>query len=249
MSFDRPDEWFRTLSSGGELPPCALRGLQEDGFTIIAGPIGPEKLAQLSAAYDRAIASADPDEVREGSTTTRVHDFVNRGEEFDELYVHGPILDACCRILGRPFRLSSMLARTVRSRSTAQTLHVDFEHDTNGPTMVGFIFMVDAFDENNGATRFVPGSHKYPKGPDFRPADSTTDHRNSVVACGPAGTFIIYDGAVWHGHSANQTDRPRRSIQGAFVRREAGSDESPRWRMHPATLARISPLARYLLEI
>jgi hypothetical protein len=41
-------------------------------------------------AYDRAMAEADPADRREGRTTIRVHDFVNRGAEFDPLYIHAP---------------------------------------------------------------------------------------------------------------------------------------------------------------
>jgi ectoine hydroxylase-related dioxygenase (phytanoyl-CoA dioxygenase family) len=61
--------------------------------------------------------------------------------------------------------------------------------------------------------------------------------------------MIIYNGSVWHGHGANLTDKPRRSIQGAFIRREAPSGEDLPARMKAETLTRISPLAKYLLNI
>jgi ectoine hydroxylase-related dioxygenase (phytanoyl-CoA dioxygenase family) len=50
------------------------------------------------------------------------------------------------------------IPRTLRPSLPAQNLHVDFERDGRGWTMVGFIFMVDEFRNDNGATRFVPGS-------------------------------------------------------------------------------------------
>ena len=139
--------------TGTELPGSARRELDEHGFTIIPGPVRSEDLAHLSAAYDEAIVTAVPGDVKIASSTTRVRDFVNRGPEFDGLYLHPPILEACGRILNEPFRLSTMHARTLRPDLPAQDLHVDFARDSHGWTMVGFIFMVDGFQNDNGATR------------------------------------------------------------------------------------------------
>jgi ectoine hydroxylase-related dioxygenase (phytanoyl-CoA dioxygenase family) len=105
--------------------------------------------------------------------------------------------------------------------------------------MLGFIVMVDEFRTDNGATRFVPGSQNAVQ----RPPSS-----ESVAACGPVGSIIVYNGSVWHGHGANGTDLPRRSIQGAYIRRNAvGFNLAAR--MRPDTLRRIGPVARYLLAV
>ena len=70
-----------------------------------------------------------------------------------------------------------------------------------------------------------------------------------VLACGPAGSAIVYNGSVWHGHSANQTAEPRRSIQGAYVRRTAEPRFNQVARIRQETLRRISPLAKYVLAV
>ncbi|MBI4904831.1 MAG: hypothetical protein HY820_14415 [Acidobacteria bacterium] len=69
--------------------------LHEDGFAVIPGPVPAHDLPSLCAAYDRAMSEADAADVGHGSTTTRVHDFVNRGAEFDPVYVFPPLLEAC----------------------------------------------------------------------------------------------------------------------------------------------------------
>jgi ectoine hydroxylase-related dioxygenase (phytanoyl-CoA dioxygenase family) len=177
------------------------------------------------------------------------HGFVNRGPEFNALYVYQPVLEACCRTIGQPFKLSSLLARTVRPRSQAQALHADYERDADGWPMVGFILMVDEFRGDNGATRFVPGSHEWAIVPDGLMNDPQADYEGQVVACGSAVSVIVYNGSVWHGHTANSSGEPCRSIQGAYIRREARSGGDLPARMRPATLARISPLAKYLLAV
>jgi ectoine hydroxylase-related dioxygenase (phytanoyl-CoA dioxygenase family) len=70
-----------------------------------------------------------------------------------------------------------------------------------------------------------------------------------VQAHGAAGSLLIFNGSTWHGHSANTSGRPRRSIQGAFIPREgrAGTDFAAR--MQPRTRARLSPLARQVLAL
>ena len=110
-------DWFSIISTGGGLPAGAARDLRDVGFAVIPGPTAPDGSARLAAAYDPAVASASPDDVGAGRTTTRVHDFVNRGSEFDELCVYRPVLEACCRTIRQPFKLSTMLARTVRPRT------------------------------------------------------------------------------------------------------------------------------------
>ena len=239
-----------TIMDGFELSAGASRELDEAGFTIIPGPVASQDLAQLSAAYDAVISNADPDDVKVGSSTTRVRDFVNRGPVFDGLYLHPPVLKACCRIINEPFRLSTLHARTLRPGLPAQNLHVDFERDAHGWTMVGFIFMVDEFRSDNGATRFLPGSHLWSEvPPEFALGEFKADYPGQVLACGPAGSMIVFNGSVWHGHTLNRGSQPRRSIQGAYIRRGAGSGENLPARMIPETLSRIGPLAKYLLAV
>lgn len=240
-------DWFKELGSGCELPAGAVRKLLDSGFVVIPGPVGGRRLGQLGRAYESAVAGADPADVSVGSTTTRVHGLINGGPEFDELYVYRPVLEACCRVIGRPFRLSALLARTVRPHSPAQPLHVDFKADADGWPMVGFIIMVDDFRRDNGATRFVPGSHKRPALPGEVMEGSASDRGCQVLACGASGSVIIYNGSVWHGHTANRSGEPRRSIQGAYIRRDEKPEVNQSPRMLPQTRARIGPLAEYLL--
>lgn len=245
----KSDEWFGAIASDFELPREAAEELGDTGFVVIRGAVAPAKLARLAAAYDAGVAGADPADLSIGSTTTRVHDFVNRGPDFDGLYVYAPILGACCSVIGQPFKLSAMLARTVHPYAPAQALHVDYRRQGEGWPMVGFIIMVDEFRSDNGATRFVPGSHKWPTFPGDAMMDPAAAHKQQVVACGPAGSTIVYNGSVWHGHSANQTGEPRRSIQGAYIRRDAEPAINQAARIRQETFGRISPLAKYLLAV
>ena len=228
------------------LSASARRQLLDAGFVVVPGPVQAARLPELSASYDVAVRSADPSDVKVGSTTTRVSDFVNRGPVFDELYVYPPLLDAAAQVIDAPFKLSTIHARTVRPGVAAQALHVDFARDSVGWPMVGFILMVDDFRTDNGATRFLPGSHHSTESPVV--AGQTPAHEYEL-ACGPAGSMILFNGSIWHGHGPHCAPEPRRSIQGAYIRRDAVSGANLPAHMTPETLARISPLAKYLLAL
>ena len=234
------NDWFETISATTQLSSEAVRTLQNNGFMILPSPVPAAKLPELARSYDEAVFGATADDIKVGSTTTRVRDFVNRGAEFDNLYLYPPVLQACCRVIKQPFKLSTLHARTLRPQTPAQRLHVDFPNDAQGWPMIGFILMVDEFTPQNGATCFLPGSQGLKAPPTAF---------GLVPACGLAGSMIVFNGSVWHGHGPNNTDTPRRSLQGAYIRRTEVSGESLPTRMQGETLGRMSSLAKYLLAL
>lgn len=225
----------------------AAAELQERGFVVIPGPVPPVGIARLAGAYDAVMASATGDDIKVGSTTTRVSDFVNRGAEFDDLYIFPPLLDVCRDVIGPTFRLSSLLARTLRPHEPAQGLHVDVDRDSADWPLVGFILMVDEFRPDNGATCFIPGSHRWPNSPASSTTGGYTERDGPVLACGHAGSLVVFHGSTWHGHTANTSNRPRRSIQGFFIPRDGRAGTDFATGMSPETRARLSLLAHELL--
>src|SRR5580765_1324300 len=202
-------DWFETLAARSELSAEAASELHQRGFIVLPGLVPPERMELLTDAYTAAMSSASGPDVRVGSTSTRVSDFVNRGADFDALYIFPALLDACCRVIGRPFKLSSLQARTLRPHAPAQELHVDVQRESADWPLLGFILMIDEFRQENGATRLVPGSHQWSSAPEGSIADLRADRAGQVLARGPAGSLLVFDGSTWHGHAANTSDAPR----------------------------------------
>ena len=240
-------DWFQAIGSDCVMPPEAAYRYSESGFVVMPGPYMGSTINPIATAYDRALLTANSDDVAVGSTSMRLHDLVNRGAEFDSLYLYGPLLAGCHRAISRPFRLSSMLARTVLPKSRAQALHVDVKRGNVDATAVGFIIMIDEFTPDNGATRFVPGSHRWIDKRCEDLPDPAADYPGQELALGPAGSIVIYDAAVWHGHTSNRRNEPRRSIQGMFSPREGEIRNSRTIHMLPETLDRIGDLAKYIV--
>lgn len=242
-------DWFTTLAAGNELPVHAASELEERGFVVLPGMVPPDSMERLATAYTEAVTSAATDDIRVGSTSTKVSDFVNRGPAFDHLYVLPPLLEACWQVIGEPFKLSSFHARTLRPGSSAQELHVDVPRDSADWPLLGFILMVDDFQSANGATRFVPGSHRWSGTPEDTMSDVRAAHDAEVLACGIAGSLLVFNGSVWHGHTANTSNAPRRSIQGAFIPRGGRAATDFAARMQPGTRTRLSSRAHTVLAL
>jgi Phytanoyl-CoA dioxygenase (PhyH) len=118
-------------------------------------------------------------------------------EPFYRIYLYPPMLSAASERIGGPMKLSSFCARTLLPYVAPDLPNQDVAPGADGYPLVGFIFMVDEFRFENGATRFIAGSQDGPR----PPADAL-----ACDACGPAGSMLIFYGTTWHGHGANRTD-------------------------------------------
>jgi hypothetical protein len=243
------NDWFEAISATCELPGEAAYELHHRGFTVLPGAVAHENVGRLTAAYDAAVSSATDTDIKVGSTSTRVNDFVNRGQDFDAFYVFPPLLKACHQVVGRPFKLSSFHARTLHRHCRSGELHTDVQRNSVDWPLLSFIYMVDEFRPGNGATRFVPESHHWVCALKDRVSDLRANYDGHVLACGPPGSLLIFNGSVWHDHSANTSGKLRRSLQGAFVPRDGHAGTNFAIRMQPETHARLSPLAQYLLAV
>jgi ectoine hydroxylase-related dioxygenase (phytanoyl-CoA dioxygenase family) len=126
---------------------------------------------------------------------------------------------------------------------------VDLSRTSEDAPLFGFILAVDAFRNENGATRFVPGSHQWPDVPTDRLPGLRAEYPGEILALGDPGTMILFNAAIRHGHTANVTERPRRSIQGYFVKRSAAQAFCFRSRLAEHVQARMSSRARHLLAL
>jgi ectoine hydroxylase-related dioxygenase (phytanoyl-CoA dioxygenase family) len=115
------------------------------------------------------------------------------------------ILDVLDRVLV-DYQLSAPTGIEIGPGEVAQPLHPD---DALYPIprphqelVVNVMWPLEDFTAANGATRVVPGSHRWV---DETPGPDTP----TVPVEMPAGSALIYLGSLWHGGGANTTDRPR----------------------------------------
>lgn len=147
-----------------------------------------------------------------GAGTRRTGLVIGRSPTFREhLALHPSVMAAGDHVLGHAQAWNLSFAHyfeLFRSEST-QLLHRDtwkygapplgIEVDLNA------LWAVSDFTETNGATRVVPGSHRWE--PDRRPKPG-----DDVPVVTPRGSVFFYTGLVFHGGGTNITDDARLAV-------------------------------------
>lgn len=181
----------------------------------------------------------------------RLADLVNKGPVFDPLYTHPRLLAAITQVLGAEIQLSSLNYRAARPGEGHQKLHVDWKEAVQPGdfTVCNSIWLLDDFSAANGATRLVPGSHRWGRMPEEVMDDPRLPHPEEVILEAPAGTVVVFNSHLWHGGTTNRTALPRRAIHSYFSRRDQPQQTPQQELFRPATRERLSAGARWLLNV
>jgi ectoine hydroxylase-related dioxygenase (phytanoyl-CoA dioxygenase family) len=130
---------------------------------------------------------------------------VNRHPFFRDILEHELPLQITKELLGpqtlnESYLVHSYGANVTRPGSAQQAIHRDRSGNvplSAGAAQTRFIWCLDDFVAENGATRVVPGSHR-----DTEPQSWTVQYE-SAPAEAPAGSVLIYTDLLLHGTGAN----------------------------------------------
>jgi ectoine hydroxylase-related dioxygenase (phytanoyl-CoA dioxygenase family) len=194
-------------SSGGA--EVAQR-LLEDGYVVVADLLSPEEVAAARADLSRVLrATPTGRNDFEGRATQRVYALFAKTRTFDAAATGPLLLDVLDRVLGH-YQLSAPVGIRIGPGETAQVLHRDdsvYPLPRPGPpVVVNTMWPLDEFTARNGATRFIPGSHRW--APDRTPAPEDPVQ----TALLEPGSALFYLGSLWHGGGANRADEPRLGV-------------------------------------
>jgi hypothetical protein len=227
------------LDRAGYAPlPGVLTGAQLEAIRT--------RLAELLAAEgDRAGL-----EVHQEAGTDRLADLVNKGQMFWPAFTDPRVLACMAHVLG-DFKLSSLNFRAALPGQGHQNLHTDWGGpvEPGGYQVCNSIWLLDDFTASNGATRVVPGSHRFGTVPRLALPDPAAPHPDEVLVTGPAGTVVIFNSHLWHGGTRNRSERQRRALHSYFTRRGNGQQLDQKKYVRPETLADLSPAARFILDV
>ncbi|MFN0110156.1 MAG: phytanoyl-CoA dioxygenase family protein [Blastocatellia bacterium] len=243
------------MTTNFELTESERRQLDEEGFLVLENFASAELLAALRRRIAELFVEQGDQagsEFKQEPDTDRLANLVNHGEVFERA-ISEPKLLACVRqTLGDEFKLSSLNARSTRpNTSTAQPLHCDTGAlpDELGNTVCNVIWMLDDFTEENGATRFVPGTHRAGKLPQDVLADPVAPHPDERLVLGKAGTVVVMNTHLWHGGTANRTDKPRLALHSFYCRRDQPQQQYQKRLLSEEMQQRLSEDLRWLLAL
>jgi ectoine hydroxylase-related dioxygenase (phytanoyl-CoA dioxygenase family) len=193
--------------------------LEEYGFVVIRNLIPTETADQMARRLiDLMNAHADA-----GATRQNLRGVFNYDDQdtFVPLVTNPVYLELAEHLLGPGFQMAEVGSVWVKPGAAAQALHADVPvgwfADSGLPIpdacfLVNCIWMLTDFTRENGATLLLPCSHHSRRVP--RPE---VNYKHLVAAEGPAGSIVIFHGAIWHGAGANVTrDEQRVGISSGF---------------------------------
>jgi ectoine hydroxylase-related dioxygenase (phytanoyl-CoA dioxygenase family) len=227
--------------------------LDRDGYAALPGVLSDGQVAAMRARLAELL-SAEGDqaglEVHQEAGTNRLADLVNKGSVFEPCFTDPRVLACVAHVLGE-FKLSSLNSRAALPGQGHQSLHADWGGPvpSGGYQVCNSIWLLDDFTADNGATRVVPGTHRSGTVPRLAMPDPAAAHPDEVLITGRAGTVVVFNSHLWHGGTTNRSDRPRRALHSYFTRRGNGQQLDQKKFVRPQTTARLSPAARFILDV
>jgi hypothetical protein len=197
--------------------------LVEQGFCIVPRALSDAELERARAGLDKGVevtrqlmgtthlAMLDPNDAN-----IRVNNLPAIDPVFIELLTRPDALAGVEAVLGPNFLVSNFTANIALPGSGSMKLHADqalvvpppWPH----PWALNIIWCLDDVHEANGATRYLPGSHRFRSLEDV-PVDALDQ---TLPFEAPAGSFIVMEGRLWHTSGCNVTEHERRRMMFAY---------------------------------
>jgi len=193
----------------------AIKTIEDDGYFVIQNAISPKETTNLKAMLERDHAKYSSFYVKSSATTHGLNDKVyekvvynmhNKDVEYLPYLNHASYMPLIQKFLqdgsygnSEPIHLLNISARCPLAGSPQQQLHLDsnLPGKDSYPLIMVVILMLDDFNSENGTTRLVPKSHKR----DYYAVDGGT-YNDEILLDAPAGSVLVFNGAMWHGGSS-----------------------------------------------
>jgi ectoine hydroxylase-related dioxygenase (phytanoyl-CoA dioxygenase family) len=188
--------------------------LGEDGAAIVDCLVDPAVLDRAKRELDPFLAATSfgPDDFA-GRRTKRTGALIARSETCRDLVVHPRVLGAVDKVLSHSssFQLHLTQVISIDPGEPAQKIHRDqwafafFPFPKGYEVSCNTLWAMTDFTEEDGATRVIPGSHRF----DDR---LELDAAETIPAEMKKGSVLLYTGSLYHGAGANRSDHTRRGI-------------------------------------
>jgi ectoine hydroxylase-related dioxygenase (phytanoyl-CoA dioxygenase family) len=209
-----------------EAGEAMAEAVERDGFTVLEDVIDPGEVARAREALVRAAAANEArgmptrlEALDPGGCNIRIYDLVEHDPIFIDLALHPGVLPVVDGLLAHDALLSNFTANIALPGSGSMNAHCDQSTVMPEPWpelyALNAIWCLDDVDEENGATRYLPGSHRFIRFADV-PADPKQGMRPFEAK---AGSVIVMHGRMWHTSGENRSRSRERAMLFAFYAR------------------------------
>ena len=227
-----------------------VAALRSSGAAIVTNAASSELMqivaAELRSGFDEC--ALEEQSAFDGVRTNRFNQVLRASSGAAELIEHEWVVAVADEILlphCANYTVGSMTAIEILPGEDGQALHRDdtiYPIDLAGLELqIGVMWAINDFTAENGATRVVPGSHRYlrswhlPSLGEWLPAEM------------PNGSALFYLGSTWHGGGPNRSRSSRIGLINTYCLGWL-RQESNQYFENPPSIARdFSPILRALL--
>lgn len=208
-----------TKTINPETLATAQTSLDENGFFIVPNVLDEKT---INFVLDRLWAAAEENKRRgaelfmpaldPNSSNVRVFYLMELDSVFRELIQHPAALDIAKLVIGPKLLVSNFTANIAKPGSGSMALHSDqslvVPDPWEKPWAVNIVWCLSDVYFENGATLFIPGSHKWIR------KDEVPNNANEMLKpfVAKAGSIIAMDARVWHTSGANITKDQERAL-------------------------------------
>jgi ectoine hydroxylase-related dioxygenase (phytanoyl-CoA dioxygenase family) len=198
-------------------PEEAASAVGRRGFTILPDVLDPDEVNRVVEALERLIAQdlQHPDPQRRNDDWMAFNGAL-RDDAIAEVVTHPNILPVVEEILGPTCIMYACVSSTMPPNGTnfSMRIHVDSPRVIPSyPTNVGVMVALTDYTEENGATRFLPGS--------FERLDPPTPEefdRDAEMVFPRAGSAVLFNARTFHTGGVNRTSEPRHAVTVNYCR-------------------------------
>lgn len=189
----------------------AFQQFEEDGFAIVPQVVSQKLVKQLRSDLQQAIN----DDMKEfgglpGKKEYLIVEMVRRGESFAKLLENYVMHQVFSHFLGKSCILYSYTSAFLHPSDQPPVCRIHVDSHRYIPNYHSGIIMtlaLDDFTEENGATYYLPGSHRserVPKEKEF--------YKKSVRAVRKSGDAVFFSNCVFHAAGLNNTNQTRHGV-------------------------------------
>ncbi len=190
--------------------------LQGDGCVVVRNLVAESLIDAICHELNPFIAATKfgRDDFA-GFRTQRTGSLVARSPSFHQLAMQPLVLDTAAKVLGpycQKFQLHLTQVIKIDPGETAQALQCDqliynpFHFPKDMECELHTLWALTDFTEENGATRAIPGSHKWED-------ERSPSPEETVPVEMSKGSVMLFTGSLYHGGGANQSPQPRIAVQ------------------------------------
>ncbi|MFN8019240.1 MAG: phytanoyl-CoA dioxygenase family protein [Acidimicrobiales bacterium] len=240
-----------------DVDATVVEAVDRDGWAVLPEVLAPDEVVAARAALVEAAAESERrgiptrmDYLDPGGNNIRVYDLIEHDPVFADLVVHPAVFPLVAALLDGDPAVSNFSANIALPGSRSMNAHNDQSTVMPEPWPTRFtlnaIWCLDDVDEANGATRYLPGSHRFATFAEV-PADPKADMRPFEAS---AGSVILMDGRLWHTSGENTTADRERAMLFAFYARSFLRHQNNWGRaLSPGVRRSLSPELRELLGL